>query len=108
MNLEVPSIGHEAFPGEKQYRGKWQFNTGTQPTPTDLALIASPILAAQPHPLDETAKHWSITTAYALWKEARRFCEALPKGWTLFCGCADDANGNRTWCQKHQPLKETP
>ena len=49
------------------------------PTPTDLAIIAAPILAAQLHPMDETAKHWSVTTAYALWQEARRFCEALPK-----------------------------
>ena len=69
-----PTIPVEAYPGESQYRGKWQFNVTTNPTPTELAMIAAPLLAAaivnasaQSHGIRN-----SLEVALALWQEARR------------------------------------
>lgn len=47
------------------------------PTPTELAQIAAPLLAARTEFYAQSDIAWAVSEAYLLWQEARRFCEEL-------------------------------
>jgi hypothetical protein len=48
-----------------------------QPTPTELAIIAAPLLASRNSFNAESDMRWAVLEAHLLWTEAREFIEGL-------------------------------